>query len=40
LVAGLDVVLVRLAAIDSDELTELLTDAWRKAAPALSSTGA
>ena len=26
-------VLVRLAAVDSDELTELLTDAWRVRAP-------
>ncbi|MDX6538952.1 MAG: hypothetical protein QOI71_562 [Gaiellales bacterium] len=31
--AGYPAVLVRLAAIDEDELTELLTDAWRAAAP-------
>ena len=30
---GYPAVLVRLAEIDSDELTELLTDAWRIAAP-------
>ena len=30
---GFPAVLVRLAAIDEDELTELLTDAWRCAAP-------
>ena len=30
---GYPAVLVRLAAIDEDELTELLTDAWRCAAP-------
>jgi hypothetical protein len=30
---GYPAVLVRLDAIDSDELTELLTDAWRNAAP-------
>ncbi len=30
---GYPAVLVRLAEIDSDELTELLTDAWRCAAP-------
>lgn len=31
--AGFPAVLVRLAAIDSSELTELLTDAWRTRAP-------
>jgi hypothetical protein len=31
--AGYPAVLVRLEAIDEDELTELLTDAWRSAAP-------
>jgi hypothetical protein len=30
---GYPAVLARLAAIDADELTELLTDAWRNAAP-------
>jgi hypothetical protein len=30
---GYPAVLVRLDAVDSDELTELLTDAWRNAAP-------
>jgi len=30
---GFPAVLVRLAAIDADELTELLTDAWRIQAP-------
>ena len=30
---GYPAVLVRLAAIDEDELTELLTDGWRVAAP-------
>ena len=30
---GYPAVLVRLEAIDEDELTELLTDAWRLAAP-------
>lgn len=31
--AGFPAVLVRLAAIETDELTELLTDAWRIRAP-------
>ncbi len=30
---GYALVLVRLAAVDADELTELLTDAWRVRAP-------
>ena len=30
---GYPAVLVRLAAVDTDELTELLTDAWRGQAP-------
>jgi hypothetical protein len=30
---GYPAVLVRLAAVDTDELTELLTDAWRARAP-------